>query len=256
MIDAMRRRVKSWRLGGRYPLLVRFIAALDRQIKHIRALVAMPFVLRKLRRTQGVRDPDALLELAFNGFAGAIKPLQVRQEITGLTRAVAELRPKRVLEIGTAGGGTLFLLTRTAADDAHVLSVDLPGGWFGGGYPWWKSAIYRAFARPGQRVDLIRADSHARETFERVRAKLGGEPLDFLMIDGDHTYEGVKKDFEAYAELVRPGGVIALHDIVPNRVETTSQVDRFWVEVKDGRTVKEFVADWEQNWAGIGVIRV
>jgi hypothetical protein len=59
----------------------------------------------------------------------------------------------------------------------------------------------------------------------------------------DHTYEGVKRDFESYAPLVRPGGVVALHDIVPNRIETTSQVELFWREVKDGRSVKELIAD-------------
>lgn len=219
-------------------------------------LVALPFVLVQMRRTRPVRDPDSLLTLAYEGFGRTITPLQVRQEISGLTHAVSTQKPKRLLEIGTARGGKLFLLVRSAADDAHVLSVDLPGGWFGGGYPWWKRVPYRAFARPAQRLDLIRADSHSQDTVERVRTMLGGEPLDFLMIDGDHTYEGVKRDFESYAPLVRPGGVVALHDIVPNRVETTSQVDRFWREVKEGRSVKELVADWDQSWAGIGVIMV
>jgi hypothetical protein len=50
--------------------------------------------------------------------------------------------------------------------------------------------------------------------------------------------------------------VVVLHDIVPNRVETSPQVDRFWREVKNGRSVKELVADWDQSWAWIGVIRV
>jgi len=256
MPSSIRRRVKAWRTGGQHPVVVRLVAAVYRQVKELRVLVALPFVLVQMRSTRPVRDPDASLTLAFEGFGRTIKPLQVRHEISGLTHAVSKQKPKRLLEIGTARGGTLFLLTRSAADDAHVLSVDLPGGWFGGGYPWWKRVLYRAFARPGQRLDLIRADSHSQETVERVKRTLGGEPLDFLMIDGDHTYEGVKRDFESYAPLVRPGGVVALHDIVPNRVETTSQVDRFWREVKDGRPVKELVADWDQSWAGIGVIRV
>ncbi len=256
MPSTMRRRVKSWRTGGKHPVVVRIVGAVYRQVKELRVLVALPFVLVQMRRTRPVRDPEALLTLAYDGFGRTITPLQVRKEISGLTHAVSTQKPKRLLEIGTARGGTLFLLTRSAADDAHVLSVDLPGGWFGGGYPWWKRVLYRAFARPGQRLDLIRADSHSQETVERVKRMLGGELLDFLMIDGDHTYEGVKRDFESYAPLVRPGGVVALHDIVPNRVETTSQVDRFWREVKDGRSVKELVADWDQSWAGIGVIRV
>ena len=40
---------------------------------------------------------------------------------------------------------------------------------------------------------------------------------DFLFIDGDHTVEGVTKDFLLYRPLVRKGGVIAFHDILNPR---------------------------------------
>ena len=38
------------------------------------------------------------------------------------------------------------------------------------------------------------------------------EPIRLLWIDGDHTYQGAKDDFDGFAPHVRPGGVIALHD--------------------------------------------
>jgi hypothetical protein len=33
-----------------------------------------------------------------------------------------------------------------------------------------------------------------------------------LFIDGDHRYEGVRRDFEMYSPLVGAGGLIAFHD--------------------------------------------
>jgi cephalosporin hydroxylase len=36
--------------------------------------------------------------------------------------------------------------------------------------------------------------------------------VDFLWIDGDHTYEGCKADYENYSPLVVPGGLIGIHD--------------------------------------------
>lgn len=36
--------------------------------------------------------------------------------------------------------------------------------------------------------------------------------IDVLFIDGDHSYEGVKLDFELYSKLLTPKGVVILHD--------------------------------------------
>jgi len=36
--------------------------------------------------------------------------------------------------------------------------------------------------------------------------------IDVLFIDGDHSYEGVKLDFELYSKLLSPKGVVILHD--------------------------------------------
>ena len=36
--------------------------------------------------------------------------------------------------------------------------------------------------------------------------------IDFLFIDGDHSYEGVKKDFELYSTIMSENGIITIHD--------------------------------------------
>lgn len=38
------------------------------------------------------------------------------------------------------------------------------------------------------------------------------EPIDILLIDGDHSYQGVQFDFDHFGARVRPGGLILLHD--------------------------------------------
>jgi len=40
--------------------------------------------------------------------------------------------------------------------------------------------------------------------------------IDFLFIDGDHSYEGVKTDFELYSKIISDNGVIVLHDTDEN----------------------------------------
>ncbi|MBS7612607.1 class I SAM-dependent methyltransferase, partial [Candidatus Bathyarchaeota archaeon] len=190
--------------------------------------------LKLIRKANKVRRVDDLVELAFNysfpfRFKGlTIKPAQVKEEITVLLRILKSLNLRRCLEIGTAGGGTLFLFAQASRPDALLISVDLPGGPFGGGYPAWKMPLYKSFTRYAtQKIHLLRADSHDPSTLRRVKEILGDAPLDFLFIDGDHTYEGVKKDFEMYSPLVRKSGIIAFHDIVPGPPENVGGVPEF-----------------------------
>jgi predicted O-methyltransferase YrrM len=38
------------------------------------------------------------------------------------------------------------------------------------------------------------------------------ETVDFVFIDGDHSYESLRGDWEGWSSVVRPGGIVALHD--------------------------------------------
>ena len=239
--------------------------ALERGLRTPLTVLAAP-VLR--RRMSAVSSVDDALDLAYGfSFAGVVfGPWQERSEIAGFLELVSQSTPRTVLEIGTSNGGSLFLLARVAAPDALIVSIDLPQGEFGGGYPRRRSVLYRAFAAQKQRIRLLRADSHEPRTLEAVRAALEGREVDVLFIDGDHTYEGVKRDFEMYAPLVREGGVIGFHDIVPPSPQGPTprkeddllggEVSRFWSEVRSGHDVVEFVEDWGSGRFGIGAIAV
>ncbi|MEM1990703.1 MAG: hypothetical protein QW782_08765 [Candidatus Bathyarchaeia archaeon] len=93
----------------------------------------------------------------------SISPIQINEEIAQLLNLLAELKPKTLLEIGTANGGTLFLFCQVAEPDATIISIDLPGGPFGGGYPEWRIPLYKSFAKERQRIHLIRGNSHGLE---------------------------------------------------------------------------------------------
>jgi cephalosporin hydroxylase len=179
-------------------------------------------------------------------------PSQILGEICGLLQLLAERSPKDLLEIGTSEGGTLYLLTRVADPAASLVSIDLH-------LP--DPELLASFARRRQRITPIEGDSTAPATRQRAGEQFPSG-VDFLFIDGDHSYEGVKKDFELYSPLVRPGGLIAFHDIVDDN-ETrygvitggwAGGVPRFWREVKPQFQHVEFVRDYEQDGYGIGVL--
>ncbi|MFZ5553139.1 MAG: class I SAM-dependent methyltransferase [Bacteroidota bacterium] len=196
---------------------------------------------------------EETIDFVFSKKAELIQPWQFREEITKLAKEIETLHPKVVVEIGTANGGTLFITSRVADENALIISIDLPGGKFGGGYPEWKIPVYSSFARKNQTIQLIRGDSHSDETFQKLLSILGTKKIDYLFIDGDHTYQGAKQDYEKYSTLVRPGGLIGFHDIVIHR-GSTCDVYKLWHELKAENEHREFVNNWDQNKFGVGLL--
>ena len=75
-------------------------------------------------------------------------------------------------------------------------------------------------------LTLICGDSTKRETINKV-SLLG--PYDFVFIDGGHSYDTVKKDFQNYSKNLNKNGLIAMHDIFS---DTVVGVPKFWKEIK------------------------
>lgn len=186
-----------------------------------------------------------------------IIPWQNKTEIYEFCKLITPIHPEVILEIGTASGGTLFLLTKCANPNALIISIDLPEGRFGGGYPYDFKLVYKSFVSNNQKMFLFRKDSHKSSTLRKVKKVLNNKFVDVLFIDGDHTYDGVKKDFEMYSPLVKKNGIIAFHDIVivPPEIELNVEVNIFWNEIKEYFKYNEIVEDWDQGYGGIGIIR-
>lgn len=203
------------------------------------------------QRARSETDFDALLALARSEFGIT----QVRSEIHALVQLLRENAPATIVEIGTHKGGNSFLFCHALPATRHVVGVDLRVQ---------NSAKLIDFVRPGQRYTALHGNSQTEAMKARVRRALAGRPIDFLFIDGDHGYDGVKADFELYSPLVRPGGIIAFHDIVPDHRTRfgkdtgcyAGEVYRFWAELKQRHRHEELVEDPGQDGFGIGIIHV
>ncbi|MFZ4594999.1 MAG: class I SAM-dependent methyltransferase [Verrucomicrobiaceae bacterium] len=222
-------------------------------------LAAAKSRLSELLKSRG-ESPEALVaitdEFKGRGWFLEICSWQVKSEFTGMVQWAMEQKPTNILEIGTAKGATLLSWCRVATH--KVVSVDLPGGIHGGGYPAIKQGLYQHFVadRPGVSLCCIQDDSQAEATRQKAEDFLQGDKLDLLFIDGDHTYAGVKRDFELWSPLVRPGGHVLFHDILPHKDLPDCEVDKLWSELKQRFTWREFVENPEQGWAGIGAVQM
>ena len=162
------------------------------------------------------------------------------------------------MEIGTARGGTFYAWCKIAKPDARIVSIDLPGGPFGGGYSIKDMQRFKRYGKKNQRLHFLRRDSQKKETRDSLMRILKGDKIDFLFIDGDHRYSGVKRDWKLYSPLVKRNGLIAIHDILFHPKVGSCKVDRLWKEIKMNYKHREFLdkdddRGWGQ-WGGIGVI--
>ena len=213
---------------------------------------AKPEVWRAVR-DQAFRtaDVDSLLQIASAEFGIT----QVRSEITGLIERLRKLKPRTVVEVGTHKGGNSFLFCHALPSVRRVVGVDL----------WVQNAPKLIFfTRPGQVYRALHGDSQTTHMQQLVQRQLAGQPVDFLFIDGDHSYKGVRADFHLYAPLVRPGGIVAFHDIVPDHQtrygrETgcyAGEVYQLWSEIKQLYHYEELIDNHDQDGFGIGLIEV
>jgi len=224
---------------------------LRNRIKYNFYAILLRFKIKQLNKNYNLKS---LIDFSFLTYEGLIKPYQITSELQSFLNFVKTQKPKYVLEIGTAFGGTLFLLSRTVSKDAIIISLDLPRSKYGISYQKWRTKLYYTFALPNQQVCLIRGDSHDTKTLNEVKKILNGNKIDLLYVDGDHSYNGVKKDFELYSQLVNDNGFVVFHDILLDGYKNYN-VNKFWKEIKNRYENFEFVENLNQGFAGFGIIQ-
>jgi len=165
-----------------------------------------------------------------------VSMVQIEWEFEQLLELYKELAPKKVLEIGTKDGGSLYHWLRLAAPDSTVVYVDFVF-----------NTEYEAWARSDTMLVPVQGNSHNKIIID-IANSYG--PFDFVFIDGDHSYEGVKADFEAYGDAT----VVALHDICPFPDNKEIEVPDFWREIEPLYDTDEIIYDLSQGECGIGVI--
>lgn len=99
---------------------------------------------------------------------------------------------------------------------------------------------------------IVYGDSHDDKTGEKVVEALESQFVDFLFLDGDHTYDGVRKDFEMYAPLVRKGGIVAFHDACIKN-HPLVQVYKLLDELE---TVGRKITRYHNDANGVGILHV
>jgi predicted O-methyltransferase YrrM len=120
---------------------------------------------------------------------------------------------RRVLaEIGVWHGVTTARLRAAMAPDGVLYAVDpYPVGRLG--FSMQRRIAHAEVRRVGNgRVEWLRTTG---ADAARTLAATVGATVEFVFIDGDHSYDGLRADWEGWSGLIAPGGVVGLHDSRP-----------------------------------------
>jgi predicted O-methyltransferase YrrM len=172
---------------------------------------------------------------------------QWEQEFTQLLDVYRELAPRRVLEVGSYFGGSLFHWLQNAPEGSTVVSVDS----YAVGVD--NRHLYHDWVPDGVSLQVIAGKSAAESTVTQAKA---WAPYDFIFIDAGHYYTEVRADWDAYLPLAQKGAVVAFHDILTHSEHPEIEVGRLWAEVKEDFETEEIVANPDAAWGGIGVVRL
>lgn len=189
---------------------MRALSSLARTDPHLLVEALGPRINRGARYStvhgwpQGLRGFEDLAFLfSSNQLHHAIISMSVHEGAL-LWRRADGLRDATVAEIGRSKGGSTLLLAAAVGEGSHVYSYDLHVKATAGAES--DAELRSVLERYGlaDRVTLVVGDSRTAEP--------PPNPCAVVLVDGDHSYEGVRADFEAWRDRVRIGGHMLFHD--------------------------------------------
>lgn len=172
---------------------------------------------------------------------------------------IRNLKPKKVLCIGSKYGYIPAICAIACRDnnfgivdfvDAGLNIQDYSGaGEHWGGVGFWKKCNPKKYFGKFKIEKYINLHVMTSQEFAKKKSKI---KYDYIYLDGDHSYLGIKSDFNLFWPKLSPNGFLAIHDIAsPDKDGNVYGTRDFWVELKKNNKIAfEFNQD-----PGLGVIQ-
>ena len=156
-----------------------------------------------------------------------------------------------IVEIGSQRGGMFWLWCQLANRNATIVSID-PNTTSK------RQAKLHRYCYKTQRAYFIKTPTQSMRTMDELLRVLGDQPIDLLYLNRGISNRLISREFDLYSQLVRPGGIVAIHNIRPQGLDRISPVAKFWGGIKHQNNCKE-ILDLKgnsllDNWGGIGIL--
>ena len=162
---------------------------------------------------------------------------------------IAELKPNIIVELGTHKGVSFLSFCQSVVENKLPTQVYAIDTWHGDQHAgYYGDDIYMDLEEYVSQNYM--SFSHLmRMTFDEGVSKFKDRSIDLLHIDGLHTYEAVKHDFQTWLPKLSENSIVIFHDTFEKKEDFG--VYKFWEEI-----LKEYVGFEFKFWHGLGVLLV
>jgi hypothetical protein len=151
---------------------------------------------------------------------------------------IERLKPRVFVELGTHSGNSYFSFCQSIHDnqtESKAFAVDTWQGDTHAGF--YGESVFNSVEQAN--LPYKSFSTLLRTTFDSAANNFEDGSVDLLHIDGLHTYEAVKHDFETWLPKMSANGVVLFHDTNVRRDDFG--VYRLWQEIsKDYKTLEFF----------------
>jgi len=144
---------------------------------------------------------------------------------------IRNTKPNTIVELGTHKGTSFFSMCQAVKDaklKTKLFAVDTWQGDEHAGY--YGSEVYDFVNQTKNKYYSKQNIKLIKKTFDEAQKEFKLKNIDILHIDGLHTYQAVKHDFDNWIGKLKPNGVVILHDT--HEKKDDFGVYKLWSELK------------------------
>lgn len=186
-----------------------------------------------------VQEPYNLLKArSLSWFPLYLEPSAWIEHIPFAFWLIEEYKPKAIIELGVYNGTSYFSFCQALESlnlNAKAYGID---SWKGDQHAgFYDDNVYKRVSEYNE-TNYSKFSTLIRSTFDEARPYFTDATIDLLHIDGFHTYDAVKHDFETWRSVLSKNAIVIFHDI--NVREREFGVFKYWDELKKDYPYFEF----------------
>ena len=161
---------------------------------------------------------------------------------------IEKTKPRILVELGTHTGASYFAFCQSISENKTGTKAYAVDTWVGDEHAgFYDESVFRSVEEANQRYKSF--STLLRTTFDEASKSFDDKSIDLLHIDGLHTYEAVKHDFDTWFPKLAENAVVLFHDT--NVHKDDFGVYKFWAEVATDYPSMEFF-----HYHGLGVLQI